>query len=185
MLRAAATLLYSSLMDQLLGPILLNYAPAKLEQLAGRIRDCMGRLTDDQIWWRGNENQNAAGNLVLHLCGNARQWIGYGVAGEPDIRRRDEEFEARGGANGADLMAHMDRTVQEALSILRTLPAERLAETTSVQGYTLTRMEAILHVLEHFSMHTGQIILITKMLTGEDLGYYRHLSRNDHSPTTP
>jgi hypothetical protein len=31
---------------------------------------------------------------------------------------------------------------------------------------------AILHVVEHFSMHTGQIILITKMLKTEDLRFY-------------
>jgi hypothetical protein len=36
-------------------------------------------------------------------------------------------------------------------------------------------LEAIYHVVEHFSMHTGQIIFATKLLTTDDLGFYRHL----------
>jgi uncharacterized damage-inducible protein DinB len=32
-------------------------------------------------------------------------------------------------------------------------------------------MEATFHVAEHFSHHAGQIILLTKMLTGSDLKF--------------
>jgi hypothetical protein len=40
-----------------------------------------------------------------------------------------------------------------------------------VQGYDVTKLEAIFHVVEHFSGHTFQIIFATKMLTGEDMGF--------------
>ena len=53
--------------------------------------------------------------------------------------------------------------------IFRSLPHERLAERTTIQGYDVTVLKAILHVVEHFSGHTAQIIFITKMVTGEDL----------------
>lgn len=49
-------------------------------------------------------------------------------------------------------------------------------EPLCIQKYDVTVMEAIYHVVEHFSMHTGQILFATKMLTGTDLGFYRHLS---------
>ena len=55
--------------------IFLDYSARKLEQQARRIEDCLGRLSEDQVWARGHETENAVGNLVLHLCGNVRQWI--------------------------------------------------------------------------------------------------------------
>ena len=48
-------------------------AVATLEQLMGRIEVCVGKLNDDQIWSRGQETENAVGNLCLHLHGNPCQ----------------------------------------------------------------------------------------------------------------
>ncbi len=155
--------------------IFLKFSAEKLEQLHGRIQDCLGRLTPDQVWARGSENENAVGNLVLHLSGNVRQWIGSGVAALPDNRDRNSEFDARGGKPAAELSELLKSRVEEAVRIIRELPATRLTERVNPQGYDVTVLEAIAHVVEHFSMHTGQIILLTKMLTGEDLGYYHHL----------
>jgi uncharacterized damage-inducible protein DinB len=155
--------------------IFLKFSADKLEQLHGRIQDCLARLTPEQIWSRNSENENAAGNLVLHLSGNVRQWIGSGVAGLPDHRERDAEFDARGGKSSQELAELLKTRVDEAASIIRTIPANRLTERITPQGHDVSVLEAIAHVVEHFSMHTGQIILLTKMLTGEDLGYYQHL----------
>jgi hypothetical protein len=134
-------------------------------------RELPGKLNAEQIWARGSENENAVGNLVLHLCGNVRQWIIAGVGGSPDVRKRDEEFAARGGMS---------------VSELTEMSADRLLEPLVIQGYHATGMGAIYHVVEHFSGHTGQIIFATKMLTSDDLGFYRHLSRAAaHSEKTP
>lgn len=149
-----------------------------LRQHSGRIAGCLGKLTADQVWARGSENENAIGNLVLHLCGNVRQWIISGVGGEPDIRQRDGEFAARGGVPVAELAERLRATVEEAVAVLGRVTAERLAEALVIQDYHATGLAAIYHVVEHFSGHTGQIIFATKMLTGEDLGFYRHLSRS-------
>ena len=165
--------------------IFLKSSTGELLQLSGRIDDCLGRLTDDQIWMRNSENQNSVGNLVLHLCGNVRQWIGFGVAGKPDIRERDGEFAARGGVQIADLRERLKATIAEAADIIRNVPAARLSEKTTIQNYDVTVLEAILHVVEHFAQHTGQIIFATKLLTGEDLGYYKHLNKPKHFETTP
>jgi uncharacterized damage-inducible protein DinB len=153
----------------------LQFSADKLEQLHSRIQDCLGRLTPEQVWTRNSDNENAVGNLMLHLAGNIRQWIGSGVAGLPDNRHRDGEFDARGGMAPTELAELLKTRVTEAAGIIRAVPSARLTERITPQGHDVTVIEAIGHVIEHFSMHTGQIILLTKMLTGQDLAYYQHL----------
>jgi uncharacterized damage-inducible protein DinB len=166
--------------------LFLDYSVRKLRQLTVRIEDCLGRLNDAQIWARGAESENAIGNLILHLSGNVRQWIVSAVGGQPDLRRRDAEFAARGGLPAAELTAHLRAVIAEATATLEGLPAERLAARITVQSYDVTVLEAIYHVVEHFSGHTGQIIYLTKALTGEDLGFHRHLKTTaEHAEPTP
>lgn len=155
--------------------LFLDFSIRKLRELTDRIYVCLSQLNQDQIWARGSENQNAVGNLVLHLAGNVRQWIVSGAGGRPDIRDRAAEFAARSGSP-ADLGAHLRQAVEDAAAVLESLTPERLAERLTIQGYDVSVLEAVYHVVEHFSMHTGQIIFATKMLTGGDLGFYRHLN---------
>lgn len=163
----------------------LKFSADKLMQLSGRIADCLGRLSAEQVWTRNTDAENSVGNLVLHLCGNVGQWIGSGVGGRPDTRQRDAEFDARGDVQPAELAARLNMAVADAAGIIRNLPHARLTEKLTIQNYDVTQMEAIYHVVEHFSQHTGQIIFAAKLLTGEDLGYYKHLNRPKHFETTP
>src|SRR5262245_14759678 len=82
----------------------VDFSTKKLLQFLSRIKDCVGRLNEEQIWARHGENENAVGNLMLHLSGNVRHWIVSGVGGKPDIRVRDREFSARGDVPAADLV---------------------------------------------------------------------------------
>jgi uncharacterized damage-inducible protein DinB len=159
----------------------LVFSSAKLKQLASRIDTCLSQLSEEQVWMRGGENENAVGNLVLHLCGNLRQWIVAGVGGEPDVRRRDEEFAARGGVMIGGLRERLQETVAQATAVIDSVRAERLPDRLVIQGYEVSVLEAIYHVVEHFSMHTGQILFVTKMMTGADLGFYRHLQSGRHA----
>jgi uncharacterized damage-inducible protein DinB len=165
--------------------IFVQFSADKLTQLSTRIIDCLARLSPEQIWMRGGDHENAIGNLVLHLCGNVRQWIGSGVGGQADVRMRDAEFAARGGLEAAELRERLTAVVAGAAEIIRTLPAGRLTERIRVQGYDVSVLEAIYHVVEHFSGHTGQIIFATKLLTGDDLGFYRHISQPAHAERVP
>ncbi len=165
-------------MDSSLDRLFLNVSADSLSQHAKRIVTCLEKLTYDQIWTRGTENENAIGNLVLHLCGNVRQWIVSGVAGQPDVRVRDAEFAARGGLKPGELRERLEETVRQAVAVVRELPVERLKERVTIQSYDVTLLEAIYHVVEHFAQHTGQVIYATKFLTGEDLGLYRPAPRS-------
>ena len=172
-------------MAQTIDGIFLEASAKKLEQLVTRIRDCAGKLSTDEIWARGHENENAIGNLILHLNGNVRQWILSGVGGASDTRTRDAEFAARGGTEKAELVERLETTVREAVVVIGDITPRRLIERVTIQKYDVTVMEAIFHVVEHFSQHTGQIVFATKMLTGEDLGFYKHLKAAAHAEKTP
>ncbi len=173
-------------MPDTLDRLFLEHSINKLRQYESRIGTCLGLLNEEQVWARGGGNENAVGNLVLHLCGNVRQWIVSGVGGRPDHRDREAEFNARGGVPVGELEARLKSVVNEAADVIGGLTAARMSERLVIQGYDVTVLEAVYHVVEHFSMHTGQIIFATKMLTGEDLGFYRHLSaRASHSEPRP
>ena len=151
--------------------LFLNVSANKLTQSVDRVAICLGKLSDDQIWARGHENENAVGNLVLHLCGNVRQWIVHGLGGQPDIRVRDSEFAAAGGMNAAELTALIRGTIDEATAVLVTLTPEQLTRMYEIQGRAaVSGVEAVMSVVEHFGQHAGQIIYATKNLTGQDLG---------------
>ena len=137
-----------------------------------KIERCLEKLTDDQIWWRANEESNSIGNLILHLCGNARQWIICGVGGRPDHRNRDAEFAQRGVIARDELLTLLRSTLAEVDTTLRTFDPSLLLEYRKIQGNDVELLYAIFHVTEHFSMHTGQIIMLTKMLTASDLRFY-------------
>ena len=164
-------------MPENIAELFLSFSEERLKLFVSRIVDCLGRLSDEQIWMRGSENENAVGNLVLHLCGNVRQWAGSGVMGLPDIRDRQLEFDARGVRSKQELQSLLETTMAQAIEGIRTLPANRLGERITVQNTPTTVLQEIYAVVEHFSGHTGQIIFATKMLTGQDLGYFRHLTR--------
>ena len=137
-----------------------------------KIERCLEKLNDEQIWWRPNEDSNSIGNLILHLCGNARQWIVSGVGSRTDARNRDAEFEQREVISRDELLTLLRTTLSEVETTLGTLDPALLLERRQIQGHDVEILEAIFHVTEHFSMHTGQIIMLTKMLTASDLRFY-------------
>lgn len=140
-----------------------------------RIEHCLESLTEADVWWRGNSASNSVGNLLLHLAGNARQWIICGVGGAPDVRERDREFALTDDdrPTAADALAQLRATLAAVDDVLARLDPGSLAEARMIQGRAgVSVLEAVFHVVEHFSMHTGQIILLTKLRTGRDLAFY-------------
>ncbi len=143
-----------------------------LEESLPRIKKCLGLLTDEEIWRQPNDNTVSIGNLVLHLCGNLGQWIVSGLGGAVDKRDRAAEFTERGTIPKADLAARLEKALREAAEVMDRVEATSLLETRRVQGQTETGISILVHVVEHFSYHTGQISLAVKLLKGVDLGYY-------------
>ena len=144
-----------------------------------KIERSLELLTDEQIWWRANPQSNSIGNLLLHLSGNVRQWIVCSLGGAPDERDRDSEFAERHLIPRDELLARLRETMSEADAALAKFDADKLLGRHLIQGCDVTALAAIFHVVEHFSMHTGQIIMIAKMFAEVDLGFY------DFTDTTP
>lgn len=140
-----------------------------------KILICLETLSDEDVWWRGNDASNSIGNLVLHLAGNVRQWIIHGVGGAPDIRQRQAEFDRREAIAAADLARLMRETLKEVDGVLARLDPASLLEPRRIQGLDTTVFGTIYHVVEHFSTHTGQIVMLTKLRTGKDLGFWEAL----------
>jgi uncharacterized damage-inducible protein DinB len=147
----------------------LEISCRKLDEMTRCVTTCVKKLTDEQVWQRQGDYENAVGNLLLHLCGNARQWIMHGVGGAADVRVRDAEFSADGGMAGPELLALFTSTMAEAKQVIAAVPAKRMVERIVPQGRDVSVMEAICQVVGHVQQHVGQIILVTKQMLATDL----------------
>ena len=156
-----------------LAPAFVSQSAHLVAEYLTKIGRALEPLTDEDIWWRPNAATNSIGNLLLHLRGNVTQWIIGGVAARPFARTRQAEFDATGGASAAVLLDDLRRTVQEAVVVIEAQTAVTLLEHRAIQGYDVTVLDAIYHVVEHFSMHTGQIILLSKARTAVDLALWQ------------
>ena len=139
-----------------------------------QLRLAVEALSEDALWWRANEQSNSAGNLLLHLNGNVRQWILGGVGRQANERHRAEEFAARTGPPAATLLADLDRTFDEVDRVLASLADADLLELRTIQGREVTVLGAIFHVTEHFSGHLGQIILLAKLRAPGAINFYEN-----------
>ena len=137
-----------------------------------KIRRCLDVLPADAVWRRTDADSNSVGNLLLHLAGNVRQWIISSVGRAPDTRYRSAEFAAREGAGAEELFAALRGTLDEADAVIAALTPAALLERRTVQGRDVTVLEAVYHVVEHFALHTGQIVLLTKLHAPGRIRFY-------------
>ena len=158
--------------------LFLEFSRQKLlEQYWPRLRGCVESLTDEQVWWRPNEASNSIGNLILHLDGNVRQWLVSSFNRSEDTRERPAEFSERQLISKTVLLSRLDATLREASAVLSRLTETELLATFQIQGYTVAGLNAVYQVVEHFGLHYGQILFITQLVRGEELGFYRELDK--------
>jgi len=144
----------------------------RMNENTPRIAKCLAQLNEYQVWQRPNDVSNSIANLILHLCGNITQYIQSSLGGQMDLRMRDLEFESREGFDKAELMAQLNQTVTEAIEVIEQTSEAELLRVRPVQAYQMSGMGCLLHVVEHYSYHTGQIAFYTKLLTASGLGFY-------------
>jgi uncharacterized damage-inducible protein DinB len=128
-----------------------------------KIERCLDALSEEDVWWRANESSNSIGNLLLHLAGSTRAWIVGVAGGSPSPRDRQREFDERERIPRAALIARIRQTLADADEALARLDAGTLLERRQARDEQVTVLLAIYHAVEHFSMHTGQIIMLAKM----------------------
>ena len=153
-------------------------AANELGSATSRIKHCLDQLTEEQVWWRSRPALNSIGNLILHLCGNLRQWIVAGLGGAADGRDRPTEFSERGPIPKVELVRRLDAVVQEAKEVLGKMTARQLLEARRIQGFDVTGLAAIFDSVPHFRGHKQEIISMTRLQLGDA---YRFA----WAPTTP
>jgi uncharacterized damage-inducible protein DinB len=160
--------------DAEITPALIRESKRRLyEESLPRIRTCLAQMSVDEIWSRPNEQTVSAGNLVLHLAGNVRQYMIATLGGVPDVRVRQAEFDEKGPLPTAELLGRLEATMAEAAGVIDRLDSATLLRPHRVQGFVETGLSILVHVVEHFSYHTGQIAYIVKSRKNVDLGFYR------------
>ncbi len=160
-------------MPDQISEVFLSASVKRMQHSADDINRCLDKLTDEQIWHRGGDHENSIANLLLHLEGNLRQWFLHGIDGQPDLRKRDSEFTLAPSQQSVEVRRRFAATLAECRKVVGSLPPERLLEKIDPQpggGWgSMTILESIDRVIGHLQLHQGQIILLTKQLTGADL----------------
>jgi len=137
-----------------------------------KIRHCVDALPRNAVWSRPNPESNSVGNLLVHLTGNVTEWILGGVGGRSISRYRAGEFAQRDGADGPKLLDDLEVVLREADAVLAKLTEEDLERTLVIQDRETTVLSAVYHVVEHFAMHTGQIVYMTKIYSPGKIHFY-------------
>ena len=150
----------------------VSQASYRMDESLRMVKKCLEQFSEEAIWIKPNSVSNSIGNLILHLCGNITQ---YGIAslqGLEDNRNRDKEFETVSGYSKTELFEKLEFTVENAKKSFSNSTTEELLKLRKVQGFEFSGIGNIVHVVEHFSYHTGQIALWTKLSNNQDLGFY-------------
>jgi uncharacterized damage-inducible protein DinB len=147
---------------------LANEAANEMAGALARIKHCVNQLSEEQIWQRSQPKMNSIGNVLLHLCGNVRQWIVSGIGGAADVRNRPAEFAERGPIAKIELLRRLDAVVADARAALIKQTAEQLLSVRRIQGENVTGLQALFNSVPHFRGHTQEIIYITRLLLGDD-----------------
>ncbi|MEN1783979.1 MAG: DinB family protein [Bacteroidota bacterium] len=144
----------------------------RMEESLRMVRIAMESLTEEQVWQRPNTSLNSVGNLILHLCGNMTQYGLASLNNDPDDRNRDLEFSTIGGLSKSELLEKLTITVAKVINTFQSVTRERLLAYRQVQGFSFSGIGNMIHVVEHFSYHTGQIAFWVKQLHNKPLGFY-------------
>ena len=156
----------------------IGQAIHRIDENTQKVATCIQELNESEIWKRPNLHSNSVGNIILHLCGNIRQYAISSLGNNKDVRERDKEFSADGGNSGSELFIKLTDTIEQAKNVIQSTTEEELLRERKVQGYTHSGIGIILHVTEHYSYHAGQIIFWTKLLKDKDLGFYAGIDLN-------
>tara|TARA_R110002072_G_scaffold100188_1_gene220567 strand:+ start:305 stop:817 length:513 start_codon:yes stop_codon:yes gene_type:complete len=146
-----------------------------------RIYKCLSLIDEKQLWDSPNSNIPSIGNLILHICGNTRQWILSGMLALPDSRNREDEFKTHDSTSKIDLIGFMENLRIELDIEFPNLRNEILSKKVVIQGFKVSGYSAIIHVIEHFSYHTGQITLLTKLHSNQETNYYSDSNLNENN----
>lgn len=131
-----------------------------------QIRAAVEPLTDEQLWWRPNEQSNSIANILLHLAGSLNHFLNRNLGGLDFTRDRPAEFAARENASKAELLAQFDEMVSNATRTFDHMTPERLADPSPEPTMHELVVQDLINACAHIASHAGQIVWIAKMFDG-------------------
>ncbi|MEZ5293212.1 MAG: DUF664 domain-containing protein [Vicinamibacterales bacterium] len=125
-------------------------------------------LDDARLWQVLPGVTNSAGNLMLHLVGNLREFVGRQLGGVTYARDREREFGAR-DVSRAELGEALRELTSIVPDVLRGMDEARWDETfpQNVLGEPVSNRQFVIHLYGHLNYHLGQIDYLRRVLTGD------------------
>ena len=150
----------------------------RMDESTRMIKKSLVEISEDEVWQKPNPSLNSIANLMLHLCGNISQYVISSLGETEDKRNRDDEFSVTGGLTKDELFTKLESVVDDAKRVIFNITPNQLVKMRSVQGFSFSGVGIILHAVEHYSYHTGQIAFWVKQLKNKDLGFYDGIDLN-------
>jgi uncharacterized damage-inducible protein DinB len=158
--------------------LLKEFEKRVFEESYERIYKCLSMIDDHDLWRSPANNIPSIGNLILHICGNSRQWILSGLGGKPDNRDRYQEFVLQTNIKKSELIFLLQSLRVNLRTVIEETESSVMTKMHTIQGFEVTGFSIIIHVIEHFSYHTGQITTLTKWFTQKNTHYYGDIDLN-------
>ncbi len=136
------------------------------KQLAER---AITQLSDDLLHESLHRETNSIAVIMKHLAGNMiSRWTDFLTTdGEKPNRNRDDEF-VDDFSSRDDLDEYWQRGWTCLFETLDGLAGDDLLRTVEIRGEPLTVLLAIDRQLSHYGYHVGQIVMIARILAGEN-----------------
>ncbi|SEL94191.1 Uncharacterized damage-inducible protein DinB (forms a four-helix bundle) [Maribacter orientalis] len=157
---------------------LVKNALYRMDESTRMIKKSLSDISEDEVWQKPNPSLNSIANLMLHLCGNISQYVISSLGETEDKRKRDTEFSVTDGLTKAELLKKLEDIVDTAKRVIFDAKPDQLVKVRSVQGFSFSGVGVIMHAVEHYSYHTGQIAFWVKQLKNNDLGFYDGMDLN-------
>ena len=157
---------------------LVKNALYRMDESTRMIKKSLSDISEDEVWQKPNPSLNSIANLMLHLCGNISQYVISSLGETEDKRKRDAEFSVTDGLTKAELLKKLEDVVDTAKRVIFDAKPDQLVKVRSVQGFSFSGVGVIMHAVEHYSYHTGQIAFWVKQLKNNDLGFYDGMDLN-------
>jgi len=157
----------------------------RMDESTRMIRKCLDQISEEELWLKPNDSLNSIGNLILHLSGNITQYVIASLGETEDNRNRDLEFSKQGGLTKSEVLKKLTDTVDLAKRVIFDAKLNQFLRIRSVQGFTFSGIGVIIHAVEHYSYHTGQIAFWVKQLKNKDLGFYDEMDLNIKGSLAP
>lgn len=159
-------------MDTTIENTIIKALVGRLEEFERLFNIALSKVEQQWLWQQPNTEILCIGVQLQHMSGNLEQYVLVNLGHGQDKRVRSKEFELHPEITLEELSSTLLNQIQKAKALIENTQSHHFCETYHVQGFSMTRLEACIHGIEHLNYHLGQIALLIKYYKPQDLGFY-------------